>query len=338
VLSLQDTNLDQNEHLWSADLISGERRRITNGTSTETTPAVSPDGKMLLFTQVRVEYMLMSVSLENAEAKRIVTSELEAGMPAWAMRQEKFAYTTNRGGAAEIWLRGDGAERPLVTQDMFPAGTTNSFMVPALSPEADRVVYSRVDSQVGALNWISSVGGGPPVRLSNESGYVEFGGSWSPDGRNFAFLRCKGGSCDVAIAKTSGEAAPVRLCESLYGLPQWSPDGQWIKFSPPGGDGWSLISPDGKTVRAIGMKEAIELTFSLDSKTLYGFRPDAGRAQLFSLDLRSNAVKTIGFVEKEEYPGSLTGPGIRLSLSPDGKSILYPAVRGSRSLWMLGGF
>jgi hypothetical protein len=99
-----------------------------------------------------------------------------------------------------------------------------------------------------------------------------------------------------------------------------------------------LISPDGKDVRAIGMNEAVELTFSLDSKTLYGFRPDAGRAQLFSLDLASKAVKPIGYVDNDEYPASLQGPGIRLSLSPDGKSILYPAVRGNRSLWMLEGF
>ncbi len=337
VLSMPNTYFEK-EHLWYADLASGERRRITNGTSTETSPAVSPDGKMLLFTQSRTEYTLMSVSLQNAEAKRILTSDLQVGMPAWAMRQEKFAYTTNRSGAAEIWLRGGGSERPLVTQDMFPAGSTAGFMVPALSPDADRLVYPRVDSQIGALIWISSVSGGPPVRLTNESGYVEFGGSWSPDGRSFVFLRCKGSACETAIAKTSGEASPARLCDAVYAIPQWSPDGRWIKFLAPGHSGWTLISPDGKDVRAIGMNEAVELTFSLDSKTLYGFRPDAGRAQLFSLDLASKAVKPIGYVDNDEYPASLQGPGIRLSLSPDGKSILYPAVRGNRSLWMLEGF
>jgi Tol biopolymer transport system component len=119
-------------------------------------------------------------------------------------------------------------------------------------------------------------------------------------------------------------------------VPQWSPDGNWIKFYADGG-GWSLMSLDGKTVRNIGT-DAVELTFSLDSRALYGIRRDQGRVQLFSLDLASKAMKTIGYLDNDLLPQSSTGPGIRLSLSPDGKSILYPAARNASSLWMLEGW
>jgi len=37
-------------------------------------------------------------------------------------------------------------------------------------------------------------------------------------------------------------------------------------------------------------------------------------------------------------PISYSNPGIRLSLSPDGKSILYPSIRRTSSLWMMEGF
>jgi hypothetical protein len=59
---------------------------------------------------------------------------------------------------------------------------------------------------------------------------------------------------------------------------------------------------------------------------------------LFSLDIATKEVKTIGDFSKDFAPSSYSNPGIRLSLSPDGKSILFPAIRRSSSLWMLEGF
>jgi hypothetical protein len=49
-------------------------------------------------------------------------------------------------------------------------------------------------------------------------------------------------------------------------------------------------------------------------------------------------MKTIGDVGSEFAPNSFLGPGIRFSLSPDGKSILYPTHSSKTSLWMLEGF
>jgi Tol biopolymer transport system component len=141
------------------------------------------------------------------------------------------------------------------------------------------------------------------------------------------------------VVRTTGEATPVVLCEKAgLPLPEWSPDGQWIKFIDARGSGdtgWTLSSPDGKTVRAYGEPNTVEMTFSADSKRLYGIRLDR---TLFSLDIASKEVKTIGEIGKDFTPASYNNPGIRLSLSPDGKSILYPATRKSSSLWMMEGF
>jgi hypothetical protein len=49
-------------------------------------------------------------------------------------------------------------------------------------------------------------------------------------------------------------------------------------------------------------------------------------------------MKTIGDVGTEFVPLSYLRPGIRFSLSPDGKSILYPSYSIKSSLWMLEGF
>ena len=79
------------------------------------------------------------------------------------------------------------------------------------------------------------------------------------------------------------------------------------------------------------------MTFSADSKRLYGIRVEPDRRTLFSLDI-AKEVKTIGEISKDFTPLSYSNPGIRLNLSPDGKSILYPATRSTSSLWMMEGF
>jgi serine/threonine protein kinase len=356
ILSLQDRQDDRHQHLWIADVDSGARRPITSTASSEMEPALSPDGKKLLFEQFHQDCTFVSLSLENAAAERVISSELRADMPAWAMRRQQFAYVTTRNGPPEVWVRGEGRDQPLVTPASFPTGTTGYFITPALSPGADRLIYSRLESNGHIFNWISSVSGGPPVRLTNDSNNArEFGGSWSPDGKSFTYLRLLNGEDSVMIAKTTGEAKPV-LVRANIGVapPQWSPDGQWIKFlDHDGGKGWALISPDGKTERALGVSDTIEMTFSKDSSRLYGIRREQGRerlflfygirqeqgpGRLFSLDLATMKVKNIGELARDFVPRSVLDPGMRLSLAPDGKSILYPVVRDSGSLWMLEGF
>ncbi len=285
--------------------------------------------------------MIVSASLSDASVERVISAEVATGMPAWALHRKACVYTSERSGSSAIWMRSEDGDRPIVTADSFPAGTANSFMLPALSPQADRVFYTRgSDEQV---NWISSLSGGPPVRLTNAQGVIERGGSWSPDGGRIVYWQFRNGIVSIMVVRTSGEATPVVLCERAgLPLPEWSPDGQWIKVVDARGSdapaGWSLISPDGKTLRSYGEPNTIAMTFSADSRRLYGIRVEADRRTLFSLDIATKEVKTIGEIGRDFAPASFSNPGVRLSLSPDGKSILYPALRRTSSLWMMEGF
>ncbi len=331
-------------HLWLAGIRAGAPQGLTTGISSEsqTQPALSPDGRQLLFIQSRTDYMIVSASLSDASVERVISSETPAGMPAWALHRKAFVYASERSGSSAIWMRSEDGDRPIVTADAFPAHATSFFILPALSPQADRVLYTRGSGGSNdQYNWISSLSGGPPVRLTNTKDVIERGGSWSPDGSRIAYWQFRNGVVSIMMARSTGDATPTVLCEKAgLPIPEWSPDGQWIKFvdARNAGAGWSLISPDGKTLRSYGEPNTVEMTFSADSKRLYGIRVEPDRRTLFSLDIATKEVKTIGEISKDFTPASYNNPGIRLSLSPDGKSILYPATRGSSSLWMMEGF
>ena len=206
-------------HLWSVGVRSGVGRQITSGVSgaREHAPSISPDGK-ILFVQQRSEYRILSASLSDAVVEPIITSELRTAMPAWALHQEKFVYASNRNGTPAIWMRADGWDRLVVSSAVFQPGSTDSFMTPALSPGADRLVFTRIDRDQRISTWISSVSGGPPVRLTNVKDAIEYGGSWVPDGAHFSYLQIRDGLGSLMVVKTGGEAAPSVLCETAKGL------------------------------------------------------------------------------------------------------------------------
>ncbi|HXG53845.1 MAG TPA: hypothetical protein VNJ03_00560, partial [Vicinamibacterales bacterium] len=116
-------------------------------------------------------------------------------------------------------------------------------------------------------------------------------------------------------------------------VPVWSPAGDWILHVD---DGAKLISPDGKTTRALRTGIATAYAFSSDGQTVYGIRPSgAGRAELFSMSVDGGLEKVIGALEPGLAPATVLSPSMRLSLGPDGKSVTVS--KSTSSLWLAEG-
>ena len=92
-------------------------------------------------------------------------------------------------------------------------------------------------------------------------------------------------------------------------------------------------------MRSLGDLHADGCTFSRDGRMLYCVRWETDHETLFSVDIATGAQKTIGNLDADFRPASTLGPAIRLSLSPDGKSIVYGHSRSAvTNLWLLEGF
>ena len=139
VLSWAQEGQDAFSHLWIAGLHSGVGRQITSGTSSssEEAPAISGDGKRILFQQSRSGYLVLSVSLSDASVQRVISSELMTGMPAWALHKEKFAYESDRNGSPGIWMRAEDEDRLIIAEAGLPGRKhESSDDAIALSPDA----------------------------------------------------------------------------------------------------------------------------------------------------------------------------------------------------------
>jgi Tol biopolymer transport system component len=333
VLSMQ-TAPAASLQLWMADTSSGERHALTSGTASSFGPAVSPDGQRLIVTTESGNYDIVSVDLATAAARKLIATERNELMPSWAAKQPALVYVSDRNGPNEIWLhRPDNPDRPIVTAREFPGDATQWFMAPTLSPDASRVIYTRIESGTTARLWISSVAGGAPVRLTNAT-RNEFTGSWSPDANWFVYCDVADGKANLMKVKTTGQAAPivVKANAANVNVPSWSPAGDWIALSS------YLISPDGQTEKPLGNRGGVQYMFSADGRSVYNIRSDKDRQILFRIDIATGAETVIGDVGREFGPGSNLGPSIRLSLAPDGKSIIYGSGTFKNNLWLLEGF
>jgi Tol biopolymer transport system component len=326
-------------HLWIADTASKHAYQITGGISSENDVAVSPDGRSIIFSAVSNDLNIASVSLSDAKPNSLIETDRNESMPSWAAKSGELAYVTDRNGPLEIWMRSrDGTERPLVTQKNLGASPTLLLANPSLSPNGRKIVFIRQSGDGRIRNWIMSLSGGAPQPLDASGNDAEYSGSWSPNGNRFVYLAVNGSSTSLAIAKIGSTEKPMVIRKGVSAkLPDWSPAGNGIAFEDDH-DGWDVVTPEGKNVQHLGKIPADYLVFARDGKTLFGVRPERDKSVLFSIDLATLRMKTIGELDKEMTPRSHFSPGIRFSLAPDGNSIAYTIERDKSNLWMLQGF
>lgn len=327
---------DGESQIWIADTESSNWRALTSGTTGHGSPDVSPDGKKIVFVEGGGNYDIAMVDLEKAKARRLMATDRDEYMPAWAARQQRMVYVTTRNGPQEIWIQGTtGKGRPLVTAKDFPPGTTQWFMSPALSPDGERVMYTRMELTGGIHTWISNVSGGAPVPLTNDPGSPDFGASWSPDGEWAVYVALHKGKADLMKVPTTGEAPSTIIKADFQDnteVPVWSPAGAWILC------GKTLYSPDGQKTKELGDHQSLTYAFSQDGKKLYGIRRESDRELLFTIDVATGAEKVMGDLGTEFHPALTFHPAMRFSLAPDGKSFLYTVGSTHKNLWLFEGF
>jgi Tol biopolymer transport system component len=243
-------------------------------------------------------------------------------------------------------------------------------MLPYFSPDGRRITFSSQRSGEQEI-WLAAADMSNPMQLTHGPGIAQGTPRWSPDGQRIAFdSAAEDGKWDIWTIDADG-GSPRRLTVDPGNaqMPSWSRDGRWIYFRSyragseeiwripatggsedrvtHGGGNLAYESADGKTLfftRALANVPLFALPLAggperriLECVPLKGFAVGPGgvyhfgctadprAAPLYLLDPATGRERLLGKLEQ----------GIGLTVSPDGKTILYEKVENQGSDLMM---
>jgi len=227
-------------HLFSTE--TGEQRQLTNPPmedSGDTAPAVSPDGRTLVFSRVSPDYYNVTLWLLRLgegykpldREEKVQTGEMTNTSAAWLPDGREFVFSFGAG-------TNFGLSRIAASKDALPRRINldaSRASAPAISQLGSRLAFQteRYDLNI----WRIDLKGrdqkpGLPSRFL-ASTQLEMYPAYSPDGRRIAFMSQRSGTDEIWICDSDGSktAQLTSLAGSAIYGPSWSPDNQNIALT-----------------------------------------------------------------------------------------------------------
>lgn len=311
--TVRDTNWDDNSYhteIWIADVKSAETRQLTsNAKKSSTSPAWSPDSRLVAFVTDRDEKgQVYIIDPHGGEARKLTSSEESVGGFAWAPDGKSIAYTTTDPRSDDYKSR----EKTYGDFDVIGDDYRMSHL------------------------WIIDVSTRQARRLTKGPFTVgQF--SWSPDSARIAFdhrinpANASGGTADISIVTVAdGSVRDLVTQQGPDTNPVWSPDGSRIAFETAMAKPFYYYTNRAIAVipAAGGPIENISAAFDEDPSIvrwtqagIYFSAQQRTASYLFSIDPATRAVKA--FRPAEQWIGA------GFSVTPDGRSVAFTASNAS---------
>jgi Tol biopolymer transport system component len=269
--------------LFVVSVESGEKRQLTDPQDSvfaDTDPAVSPDGKWLVFRREASpftgELYLLPLGKNltvTREPIRLTPTQPSAYHPEWMPDSDEILFSAGGGLWRLAISEGSTARRlPFVGEDGLMPVVSRSQ---AGQPTRLTYVRSFIDTNIWRVE-IAAPGEAatsPPV-VAISSTRSDTIPHMSPDGRRVTFVSSRSGESEIWLADATGaNAVQLTSMGANPGFPRWSPDGEWITFhSNPDGQGDVFVIPaGGGRPRNLTSHPATDVfpSFSRDGRWIY---------------------------------------------------------------------
>ncbi len=218
-----------NVDIWSYNAATDTRRQITSDPAEEFHPAVSPDGRTIVFASTGAGSGIWAVSADGQGRRRLTTGS--DSHPAFFPDGGSVAFQRMPVDTVPFTV-----ERVAITGGTVTQIGAAHTMRPAISPDGRFVAHYWMTPEVWRLG-VTRVGESLPLRSlalrPTHSGRVV---RWSPDGASLAFIDGEGGAWNIWTQPLDGGPARklTHFTEGRIATFDWSLDGSrlaWTRIS-----------------------------------------------------------------------------------------------------------
>jgi Tol biopolymer transport system component/DNA-binding winged helix-turn-helix (wHTH) protein len=302
-------------------------------------PAFSPQGNRLAWTRNTANSDIFRAALpNNRDASRpfsnLIVSTAFEGSPQYSPDGRRIVFQSSRSGSGEVWVCDSEGESP-IRLTSFRGPLTGS---PKWSPDGRQIVFDSRPEGNADIYIVSSEGGGQPRRLTTDPG-EDIVPSFSRDGRWIYFTSSRSGRLQVWKMAPDGSEA-VQVTKNGGFEPRESPDGRWLYYAQDRGSSsiWRIpvIGGEETPVYDFQQKSLTRMWAVVNEGIYFAVAESPAQSAIKFYSFSNGSVKTaVENIDAGSLPNSLSG----LTISPDGKWVLFPLVieRGS-DLMMIENF
>jgi Tol biopolymer transport system component/DNA-binding winged helix-turn-helix (wHTH) protein len=309
--------------LFVVSLETGEKRQLTNPQRPaldDTNPAVSPDGRALVFRRevgdaaAELHSLSLGKGLTAAGGTtRLTAASLNAAYPTWMPDGREILFSA-QGSLWRLAVSGESTpvRLPFVGEDgLMPVVSRPR---PGRPP---RLVYARSFDNWNIWRVESAAPGTPissPPVAAIASTRRNTSPQFSPDGRRVAFASNRSGDFEIWLSDPDGSNAVqlTSMSARTTGTPRWSPDGQMIVFdsNPEGQYEIYLIPAAGGKPRRLTFNQASDHvpSFSRDGRWVYFTSNRTGADQIWKVPVSGGeavqVTRNVGYVSFESADGA----------------------------------
>jgi len=291
---MEDKDYKSTTHVWKVKMDGTEKRQLTRGEESCTSPAWFPDGKTIAFLSSRGKVRIEKEDSGKESRAQIFLMYIDGG-EAWQLTEQKENIQSFR-------ISPDGKKIAFTARDPLSEEDEKK------KKEKDDAVVVDEKFQMSHL-WNFEIASKKASRLT-EGEFTVSDFRWSPDSKTIAYVSRPNTKVDESwnsdiwvVALDNPE--PKKLFENPGpdSSPRWSPDGKAIAFASNPHTKTStwysklhLIPASGGGARVL--LEDFDLDFSSpiwspDGKTIFWSSGDRTTTNLFSVDIQSAKVKKL---------------------------------------------
>jgi len=254
----------QYSNIWLATITeagednSADVKKITSGTSFDSCPSISPDGKLIAFTRgAGKKHNVYIVPITGGEAQQISFLDSFNFYPSWSPDGTEIAFISAKGGKARVWKVNSRGGSPHQFQNTI--ASAKSFQV-SWAPGSHILYQTTGDQNFHILNPRTEEE--MPLWIDESVSTVHFA-HFSPDGKKVAaYLERVSSPSDISVFDLEDESR-IDLYEGTCDPVAWSADGEWIYAS-------DSESDDVRILKIFLRSGESELVFALSPSPLRG--------------------------------------------------------------------